>query len=43
MANIMISDDGKAIIMDLGSANKARVDINTPSDAHKLQVYVGVC
>lgn len=37
MANIMMSDEGNAILMDLGSANKARVDVNTPSDAHKLQ------
>ncbi|XP_071158563.1 serine/threonine-protein kinase 16-like [Mytilus edulis] len=37
MANIMLADDGTAIIMDLGSANKARVEIKTPSQAHTLQ------
>lgn len=37
MANIMLSDDGTAILMDLGSANKARVEISTPSQAHSLQ------
>ena len=38
MANIMLSDDGTAILMDLGSANKARVEIKTPSQSHILQV-----
>ena len=38
MANILLSDNGTAILMDLGSANKARVEINTPSQSHILQV-----
>lgn len=37
MANILLSDNGTAILMDLGSANKARVEINTPSQSHILQ------
>lgn len=37
-ANIMMSDEGDAVLMDLGSTNKARVQINTPAESHRLQV-----
>lgn len=36
-ANIMMSDEGDAVLMDLGSTNKARVQINTPAESHRLQ------
>lgn len=34
----MINDDGQAVLMDLGSAAKARVEIKTRSEAQTLQV-----
>jgi len=34
----MINDDGQAVLMDLGSATKARVEIKTRSEAQTLQV-----
>lgn len=34
----MLNDDGQAVLMDLGSANKARVEIKTRSEAQALQV-----
>jgi len=36
--NVMINDDGQAVLMDLGSATKARVEIKTRSEAQTLQV-----
>ena len=37
-ANVMIDDSGEAVLMDLGSANKARVEIKTRSEAQAVQV-----
>lgn len=36
--NVMIDDNGIPVLMDLGSANKARVEIKTRSEAQALQV-----
>ena len=38
--NIMIADNGEVVVMDLGSAVKARVDIKSRSEAIALQVSV---
>lgn len=35
--NVMIDDNGIPVLMDLGSANKARVEIKTRSEAQALQ------
>ncbi|XP_069111338.1 serine/threonine-protein kinase 16-like [Argopecten irradians] len=35
--NVMLSNDGQAVLMDLGSAAKARVEISTPSIGRALQ------
>ena len=34
----MMNDDGTPVLMDLGSANKARVEIKSRSEAQALQV-----
>ncbi|KAL5006480.1 hypothetical protein ScPMuIL_015286 [Solemya velum] len=36
-ANVMISDDNNPVLMDLGSAAKARVETNTSSECRSLQ------
>ena len=36
--NVMMNDDGTPVLMDLGSANKARVEIKSRSEAQALQV-----
>lgn len=35
--NVMIADDGEAVLMDFGSASQARVQIKTRSEAEALQ------
>lgn len=37
-ANVMFADDNSPIIMDLGSAARARVEIRTMQEARVLQV-----
>lgn len=36
--NVMLDDTGQGVLMDLGSAAKARVEIKTRSEAQALQV-----
>lgn len=36
--NVMISEDGTPVVMDLGSATKARVEIKSLREATALQV-----
>ena len=38
--NVMLAEDGTPVVMDLGSATKARVDIKTLREATTLQVGV---
>ena len=37
-ANVMIADDGSPVLMDLGSANLARVEVSTAKISRQLQV-----
>lgn len=42
--NVMLDDTGQGVLMDLGSAAKARVEIKTRSEAQSLQVgMLGIC
>ena len=36
--NVMMNDDGTPVLMDLGSASKARREIKSRSEAQTLQV-----
>lgn len=39
-ANVMIADDGSPVLMDLGSANLARVEISNAKISRQLQVLL---
>lgn len=39
-ANVMIADDGSPILMDLGSANLARVEVSNAKISRQLQVLL---